>query len=439
MDRRTFVKKSSIATGGIVIAPSLKSVVHMSNDDVIKVGLIGCGGRGTGAAAQALSTAQNVRLVAVADAFEDRLTGCLEYLNKESYKTVSGEERPMSERVMVDPENRFVGFDAYQKVIPLVDVVILTTPPGFRPLHFEAAVNAGKHIFTEKPMATDAPGVRRVLAAAEKAKAKKLNVVVGLQRRYQKIYLEWVDALQNGAIGDIVTSHVYWNSGGVWTKPREEGQSEMEYQMRNWYYFNWLCGDHICEQHIHNIDVSNWVKGAFPVSAYGMGGRRMRTGPDTGEIFDHHFIEYDYADGSKMFSQCRHWKGVKNSVTESFQGTNGTAPKPGVLKTPSGYSLMKYNARKDPNPYQVEHDVLFEAIANGAYKFADAEHGAKSTLTAILGRMATYSGQVVSWDEAMNSDVDLMPERLSWDALPKVLPDEQGNYPIAIPGVTKVC
>jgi predicted dehydrogenase len=438
MDRRTFMKKSTLVTGGVIIAPSLDAVAYIDGGETIRVGLIGCGGRGTGAAAQALSTVQDVKLVAMADAFEDRLNGCLEHLNKQSYMTAGGQEKSMSERVEVIPEHRFVGFDAYMKVLPLVDVVILTTPPGFRPMHFEAAVNAGKHIFTEKPMAVDAPGVRRVLAAAEKAKSKKLNVVVGLQRRYQKIYTEWVEALQGGAIGDIVTSHVYWNSGGVWTMPREAGQTEMEYQMRNWYYFNWLCGDHICEQHIHNLDVSNWVKQDYPTSAYGMGGRRMRTGKDTGEIFDHHFIEYEYKDGSRMYSQCRHWNGVKHSVTESFQGTSGNAPKPGVIKTSSGYSLMKYNDKRDPNPYQVEHDVLFEAIAKGDYKFSDAEHGAKSTLTAIMGRMATYSGQMLTWDEAMNSEVDIMPKVYDWNAVPPVTPDENGNYPIAIPGVTKV-
>ena len=244
--------------------------------------------------------------------------------------------------------------------------------------------------------------------------------------------------MREGAIGDIVTSHVYWNSGGVWVRPREAGQTEMEYQMRNWYYFNWLCGDHINEQHIHNIDVSNWVKDAYPVNAYGMGGRRMRTGKDHGEIFDHHFLEFEYADGSRMFSQCRHWKGVANRVSESFQGTNGSAPKPGVLLTKSGYSIMKYNDKKDPNPYQVEHNVLFKAIADGEYKFADAEHGAKSTLTAILGRMATYSGQIVTWDEAMNSNIDLSPKEYSWSAMPQTVPDADGNYPVPVPGVTKV-
>jgi myo-inositol 2-dehydrogenase / D-chiro-inositol 1-dehydrogenase len=439
LDRRSFVKQSTLAAGAVLMASTLDAKAYTGlADDTIKVGLIGCGGRGTGAATQALSTAQNVKLVAMADAFRDRLDKCYDYLTDQTYADNQGEQQSMSARLMVDEAHKFVGFDAYKKVLPLVDVVILTTPPGFRPIHFEAAVNAGKHIFTEKPMAVDAPGVRKVLAAAQKAKEQKLNVVVGLQRRYQTIYTEWVERMREGVIGDIVTSHVYWNSGGVWTRPREEGQTEMEYQMRNWYYFNWLCGDHINEQHIHNIDVSNWVKDAFPSQAYGMGGRRMRTGQDTGEIFDHHFVEYDYADGSKMYSQCRHWQGVANRVTESFQGTNGSAPKPGTLLTPSGYPMMKYNDKNDPNPYQVEHDVLFEAIAKGEYQFADAEHGAKSTLTAIMGRMATYSGQIVTWEEAMNSKVDLMPERFTWDAMPKITPDEHGQYPVPTPGITKV-
>ena len=440
MDRRSFVKKSTLAAGGVLLSSTLAAKAYSDyTDDTIKVGLIGCGGRGTGAALQALSTSQNVQLVAMADAFRDRLDSCYDYLQDQYYTdAASGEQRSVADRVAVDEDHKFVGFTAYEQVLPLVDVVILTTPPGFRPMHFEAAVNAGKHIFTEKPMATDAPGVRRVLAAAKKAKAQKLNVVVGLQRRYQTIYTEWVDRLREGVIGDIVTSHVYWNSAGVWVKPRQEGQTEMEYQMRNWYYFNWLCGDHITEQHIHNIDVSNWVKGDYPTQAYGMGGRRMRTGADSGEIFDHHFVEFDYADGSKMYSQCRHWQGVANRVTESFQGTNGSAPRPGVLLTPSGYPIMRYNDKGDPNPYQVEHDVLFEAVAKNEYKFADAEHGAKSTLTSIMGRMATYSGQIVTWKEALNSEVELMPERLAWDADPKVLPAADGRYPVAIPGVTKV-
>jgi predicted dehydrogenase len=231
---------------------------------------------------------------------------------------------------------------------------------------------------------------------------------------------------------------VYWNSGGVWVRPRKPGQTEMEYQMQNWYYFNWLCGDHINEQHIHNLDVGNWVKQAYPVRASGMGGRQVRTGPEHGEIFDHHMVEYEYADGSFMHSQCRHIKGCPTMVTEAFHGTNGTAPKPGVILTRSGHSILDYNDRKDPNPYQYEHDLLFEAIAKGDYKYEDAENGAKATLTAIMGRMATYSGQVIEWDAALNSDLSLMPEKLAWDANPKVMPLEDGTYPIAVPGETKV-
>ncbi|MCB0630082.1 MAG: Gfo/Idh/MocA family oxidoreductase [Saprospiraceae bacterium] len=434
MGRRKFMKTSGLAAGGIVLAPSMLSAkAHIDGDDTIRIGLIGCGGRGTGAAIQALSSGQNVKLVAMADAFRDRL--------EDSYGRIKNElaDREMkAEMLDVPAEHKFDGFDGYKKVIPLCDVLVIATPPGFRPIHFEAAVEANKHVFMEKPVAVDAPGVRRVLAAAEKAKQKKLNVVVGLQRHYQKVYTEWVDLLQNGVIGDITTSYVYWNSGGVWVRDRKPGMTEMEYQMLNWYYFNWLCGDHINEQHIHNIDVSNWVKQAYPVKASGMGGRHVRTGKEHGEIFDHHFVEFEYADGSRMVSQCRHWKGSSSKVTEEFQGTNGSAPKPGVILTNSGHTIMDYNDKKDLNPYQVEHNLLFEAVAKGEYKFADAENGAKSTMTAIFGRMATYSGQEITWDEAINSDLDLSPKVYAWDATPPVVPNEDGYYPMAIPGETRV-
>ncbi len=417
-----------------MLAPSMMAAKsYIDADDTIRIGLIGCGGRGTGAAIQALSTKQNVKLIAMADAFKDRLD--------DSYKQIQGELKNYDiapQSLDVAEENKFVGFDGYKKVIDMVDVVLIATPPGFRPEHFEAAIKADKHVFMEKPVATDAPGVRKVLATAEMAKKKKLNVVVGLQRHYQKKYQQWVDMLHEGVIGDITASRVYWNSQGVWVRPRKPEYTEMEYQMRNWYYFNWLCGDHIVEQHIHNLDVSNWVKQAYPVRASGMGGRQVRTGPDHGEIFDHHAVEYEYADGSYMFSQCRHMKGCPNKVTEAFHGTNGSAPQPGVILTPSGHQIMEYNDRKDANPYQVEHDLLFEAIANSEYKFADAENGAKATMTAILGRMATYSGQVVEWEEALNSEHSIMPERYAWDANPPVMPNEDGTYPIPVPGQTQV-
>jgi len=435
MDRRNFVKSAAALGGSGLILNSIQAETlgYYGVGDEIKVAVVGCGGRGTGAAIQALSTKQNVKLVAMADAFADRIENSVKAINKEI--TDSGLDQS---KFAVTPDKQFVGFDGYKKAIALADVVILATPPGFRPIHFEEAVNQGKHIFMEKPVATDAVGVRRVLAAAQIAKSKKLNVVVGLQRHYQKIYQTWVDALHNGAIGDIIASRVYWNDGGVWVKPRKEGQTEMEYQMRNWYYFNWLCGDHICEQHIHNLDVGNWVKQAYPITAKGMGGRQVRTGKEFGEIYDHFAIEYEYADGSRMYAECRHQKGCLNSVTEQFDGTAGVAPKPGVLTTRKGYSLMKYDAKNDGNPYQVEHDVLFEAIAKGEYKFADAENGAKATLTAIMGRMAAYGGQLVEWDKALNSNIDLQPSAYTWQTNPKSMPDKDGWYEVAMPGKSVV-
>jgi predicted dehydrogenase len=439
MPRRNFVKNAALATSGALLVPSLLAAkAHIDGDDAIKVALVGCGGRGTGAAMQALLTKQNVKLVAMADAFRDRLDECYVALTADDISDWTGTEGNVKHRVQVPEECKFTGFDAYLKAIPLADVVILTTPPGFRPIHFDECIRLGKHVFMEKPVAIDAPGVRRVLAAAESAKKKRLNVVVGLQRHYQTVYRKWVEMLHAGAIGDVVTSHVYWNNDGVWVRPRQTGQTEMEYQMRNWYYFNWLCGDHICEQHIHNLDVGNWVKNSYPVRAQGMGGRQVRVGPDFGEIFDHHFVEFEYADGSRMFSQCRHQPGTMSRVTEVFQGTNGSAPQPGILLTPSGNVLMKHDDRNDPNPYQVEHDELFDAVAKGECRYADAENGANATMTSILGRMATYSGQVIEWDAAINSNIDLMPQRFAWDAQPPLLPDAEGMYACAVPGKTKV-
>ncbi|MBC7776912.1 MAG: dehydrogenase, partial [Phycisphaerae bacterium] len=254
---------------------------------------------------------------------------------------------------------------------------------------------------------------------------------------YQTIYRQWIDKIHEGTIGDIIASRVYWNMGALWIRARKKDQTEMEYQMDNWYYFNWLCGDHIVEQHVHNLDVSNWAKQAYPIRAQGSGGRQVRIGRETGEIYDHHTVEFEYADGSRMFSQCRQIPGTKDSVTEGFHGTKGTAPMPGKILSSKGKTLMDYDDKKDPNPYQVEHDELFAAIAKGEYKFADADNAAKSTMTAIMGRLATYSGQVVEWDTALKSQTVLMPEMLDWNASPRVLPGTDGIYPCAVPGAAK--
>jgi len=426
------MKKSSLLAGGVLAAPLLSSATNYfsGSSDVIKVALIGCGGRGTGACVQALSTKQNVQLVAMADAFKDRLDN--------SYKQIVGELQEKKDRVQVKEENKFVGFDAYKQAIALADVVILTTPPGFRPIHFEEAVNQDKQIFMEKPVATDPAGIQRVLAAAEKAKQKKLNVVVGLQRRYQTSYRELMKRVHDGVVGDVVSAEAWWNNDGVWVHPRQAGQTEMEYQMRNWYYFVWLCGDHINEQHIHNIDVINWVMEGYPVKAQGMGGRETRKGKDYGQIFDHHFVEFEYGNGVVFNSQCRHQKGTMSKVDEYIAGTRGRVFfDAGRITDLKGNTIYQFDKKMENQPYQAEHDELFAAIANREYKFWDAERGAKSTMTALLGRMATYSGQKIEWDKAINSGINIMPAAYAFDAQPPVLPDADGLYPVAVPGVTK--
>lgn len=431
--RRDFVKQSSLLIGGAMAAPLLSRANFFAGaDDVIKVAVVGCGGRGTGAAMQALSSKQNVKIVAMCDAFKDNLDNCHKALTDE----INGGIGDLGKRLDVPEERRFTGFDGYKKAIALADVVILATPPGFRPIHFEEAIAQGKHVFMEKPVATDPAGVQKVLATAAIAKQKKLNVVVGLQRHYQNSYRELFK--RKDQIGDITSMQAWWNSDGVWTRPRKAGQTEMEYQMRNWYYFNWLCGDHITEQHIHNIDVANWFKGGYPVKAQGMGGRQVRTSKEHGEIFDHHYVEFEYADGSILNSQCRHIPGTMSKVDELLIGTKGKiACGAAHIKDLKGNVLYQFDKKTENNPYQTEHDELFAAIAKGEYKFADAENGAHSTMTSILGRMATYSGRVITWDKAINSGLDIHPKVYAWDAAPPVLPNADGFYSIATPGVTK--
>ncbi len=434
--RRDFLRTTSTAAVSAGLLTGLARGAYANGDDTINIALIGCGGRGRGAAAQALATEGKVRLIAVADAFRDQLDDGLENISR----SVRNNDTAI---VDVPEERKFAGFDAYKQVLELpdLDLVILATPPGFRPMHFAAAVERGVHVFMEKPVATDAPGVRQVLEAAKQAKEKNLKVGVGLQRHHQPCYLDVVGRIHDGAIGDVIAMRVYWNGGGVWEprRTREQVKTEMESQMRNWYYYNWLCGDHICEQHIHNLDVGCWVKGDYPIKANGMGGREVRTAPRYGEIFDHHAVEYTFADGSTMISQCRHIPGCWNAVKEHIHGTKGMAdldanPRNCRIHNADGTYQFKGSTK---TPYQIEHDDLFHAIRNDI-PYSEAEFGAKSTMVSILGRLCTYSGKEISWDEAINSELSLMPEKFSFDADPPVLPDENGRYPIAIPGKTKV-
>ena len=433
INRRGFLEHSAkiTAAGFLMSRLPAESKKLISFEGEIKVALVGCGGRGTGAISQALEADPDVRLVAMADAFGDRAEECLKTLIE---KFVD------SDKINVNRETIFTGFDAYKQAIDMADVIILTTPPAFRPLHFEYAISKGKHVFMEKPVATDVAGIRTVLAAGKEARRKKLNVVVGLQRHYQRSYQSIKNKIDRGKIGEIISGQVYWNSGGVWVRPRETGQTELEYQMRNWYYFNWLCGDHIVEQHIHNIDVANWFIGSTPVSAQGMGGREVRKGKDHGQIFDHHFVEFTYKNGQVVASQCRHQKGCMNRVEEVFQGTRGNVTTNsshfGLIKNKREKVVYNHEGEDDINPYQQEHNELFSAIKAGDYRMDDTNRGAEATMSAILGRMATYSGKKITWDEAMAFDHKLVPELHSFNDKAPVQPDKKGNYPIPVPGVS---
>lgn len=416
--RRDFLKTSTIAAIGVSALGKLPGA-YAAGDETIKVGLVGCGGRGTGAASQALSTEGSVKLIAMGDLFPDRLQSSANELQK-----AVGDRK---DRFAVDKDHMFSGFDAYKQVLDSgIDLVILATPPHFRPIHFAAAVAAGKHCFIEKPVAVDGPGVRACLKATEEAKTKGLAVVCGLQRHHQNGYLETIKRIHDGEVGDIVAARAYWNMGSLWMNPRKAEWSDMEWQLRNWLYFAWLSGDHICEQHVHNLDVINWAKKAHPVRCFGSGGREVRKDPAFGHIFDHHDVHYEYADGSWMFSQCRQIPGCLGDVSEHVIGTKGKADMDGGRWAIEAGKKWRFDGDRN-NPYQTEHDDLFASIRAGKV-LNEGQFVAESTLTAIMGRMATYSGKMITWEQALNSDVRLGPTEYAMGPLP--------TPPVAIPGET---
>jgi predicted dehydrogenase len=421
ISRRQFIS----ATGTVALAApvTLSSLVQTRAQEAgtLRVGLVGCGGRGTGAASDALLADRNVKLVAMADAFEDRLKGSLETLKR---------KEDTKEKVDVPSENQFVGLDAYKEVIKRVDVVLLTTPPHFRPIHIQAAVGAGKHFFAEKPVAVDAPGVRAVLAACEEARKKNLAVCSGLCLRYSPPYGEIMKRIHAGDIGEIRTMQANDFRGPIWVKPRQPGWTDMEYHLRNWYYFTWLSGDFNVEQHVHLLDLCSWaMNNEYPVSAIGTGGRQVRTGPEYGNIYDHHAVIYEYKNGAKLFATCRQQAGCAGDISATIYGTKGIA-----YFSPRG-SYVKIDEEEryggEGNEiYQIEHQELFKSIRREDV-INNGEYMSKSTLMAILGRMATYTGQKVTWDQALNSAEDLSPSGYTWDARPPV-------SEVAIPGITKV-
>lgn len=415
LSRRELLGASAVAAMTALMARG--NFAFAQGSDTIKVGLIGCGGRGTGAAHDCAKADPGVVIWALGDLFEDRLKGCRE--------SVKG----LGEQYQVSDERCFVGLDAYQKVIASgVDLVILATHPGFRPPHFRAAVEAGKHVFMEKPVGTDAPGIRTVLAAADLATQKKLCVVAGTQRRHQKSYLETIQRIHDGAIGKIVGGQVYWNGGGVGdgVHPKQPGQTDLEWMVRNWYQFVWLCGDNIVEQHVHNIDIANWVMQAHPVKCIANGGRAQRNDPTRfPQAWDNFTVDFVYPDDIHVMSMCRHWDNCPGNVSERFAGTKGFANPGWNIWGETSWSFSGNN----PNPYVQEHVDLIKAIRSGN-PINEGRQVAESTLTAIMGRTAAYTGQEITWEQILNSQESLFPD----------LSDPKAPIPVrgpAVPGQTK--
>jgi predicted dehydrogenase len=421
VSRRQFIQSTGAAlVAGSMIVPSSARRARAAEAPLLKVGLIGCGGRGTGAAAQALGADKNVKLVAMADAFAEPL--------ENSFRTLQAQAN-ISAKLDVPPDRRFTGFDGYKGVIEHSDVVLLATPPHFRPMQLKAAVDAGKHVFAEKPVAVDAPGVRSVLETCEEAKRKNLSIVSGLVLRYSYPFREAIARIHNGALGELRSLQANDFRGPIWVKPRQPGWSDMEYQMRNWYYFTWLSGDFNVEQHVHYLDLCSWIlKDEYPVRAYGTGGRQVRTGPEYGNIYDHHSVIYEYASGVKLFAYCRQQPGCMNDISGHVMGEKGTAefnPRRPVIRAREGDWTYRGPVN---NHFETEHEELFASIRSGE-PINNGEYMAKSTLLAIMGRMATYTGQTITWEQAFNSQEDLSPPSYEWGPLPVA--------PVAMPGVTR--
>ena len=411
-NRRQFVK----STGGALAALAAPRLVHAAGQDTIRIGLIGCGGRGTGAALNCVESAGGVEIHAMGDLFPDRLVSSRE-------KLANG---GIGNAYHVTDETCFTGWDAYRGVLATgVDMVILATPPHFRPQHLRAAIEAGVHVFTEKPVAVDGAGVRSVMESARMAQSKGLAIVAGTQRRYEAPYREALRRVHDGAIGELVGAQCYWNQGGLWMHPRQEGWSDMEWQLRNWLYFTWLSGDHIVEQHVHNLDVINWAFRAHPERCWAMGGREVRTDAAYGNVFDHFAVEYEYPGGVRTHSFSRQIDGCATRVAERLHGTAGSCdPREWVRGEKNWRWTGDYT-----NPYEQEHAELIQSIRGGE-PLNDGVQVAEATLTAIMGRMSAYTGKEVSWEQALESKLDLSPASYEFGELPV--------RPIAVPGTTEL-
>ena len=413
-------KESTAAS--IAALAATGNYAHAQGSDRIRVGIVGCGGRGTQAAEQAVTCAPGLELVAMGDMFRDRLDKSARVL-KESLK----------EKFKVTEDRKFTGFDAYKNVIASADYICFATPPGFRPQHVRAAVEAGKHTFIEKPVSVDGPGTRSIIETGELAKQKNLGIVAGTQYRYMPAYMETIKRIHDGQIGKPLNMEIYFLTGMLWMYPREASWSDMEWQLRNWYYFTWLSGDHIVEQHVHNMDTMCWTMRGHPLKAVAMGGRQARTDKAYGHIWDHFAVEFEFPEGVKVSSYCRQNDGTYSRVADRVSGSDGVAElrglgQPGRINRLNGQNKWRYDGAF-PNPYVLEHKALVDSIRAGK-PINEARQVAESTLCAILGREAAYTGQEVTWEQALNSSTTLGPESHSFGDAP--------TPSVAVPGKTKL-
>jgi myo-inositol 2-dehydrogenase / D-chiro-inositol 1-dehydrogenase len=408
-DRRQFIAAAAATTAAGIVGNAFAG-----GSDEMRVGLIGCGGRGTGAAENVLESAPGVRIVALADVFKDKAYNVRSHLS--DWVKKDGLAKELGNNVDIPDEKMFDGFDAFQRLLETdANYIMLATPPGFRPMHLQAAVAAGKHIFTEKPVAVDGPGIRKVFGLIPETKRKNLCIAAGTQRRHNAGYIATMKQVHDGAIGDIVAMRCYWNNSGIWFHERQKGMSDVVYQLYNWYHFLWICGDHIVEQHVHNLDVCNWAMKAHPVRCDGAGGRTpgnpcRPTGPpeDAGQIFDNFSIDYEYPGGVHMYSSCRHLPPCKSNVSETIVGTKGTCH---ADRFTINGKRVAFESDKRRGDYTQEHTDLIESIRSGK-PINELQNVTESTLTAIMGRTSAYTGKAVTWDEALNSPEDTFPKTL---------------------------
>jgi len=424
-NRRDFLKSGSALAAGAVMAAPVGAFSQGS--DTIKVGLIGCGGRGSGAVANVLAAARNVTIHAVGDALEFQAKGA----GQRFARMAQDDAQKLGEmNNKIDIGDRvFSGLDAYQKVVDSgVNYVILATPPAFRPVHIKYAVDKGVNIFTEKPVGVDGPGIRSVMDSFEKAKAKKLGVAAGTQRRHQLAYIETIKRLHDGEIGDLITGQVYWNQGILWARDRRQGMTDLEYQLWNWYNFTWICGDNVVEQHVHNLDVLNWVFKEHPVAAVAMG-FRSRNNDAFGKVYDFFSADLEYSGNRHCISQARQISNCWNSVSEHVQGTKGKSQVNNF--TINGKPVMtRQQNRAATDPYVQEHTDLIESIRAGN-PINELKNVAESSLTAIMIRMSAHTGGRITWDQALNSQESLV------DVANLTMDTKLPEWKTPIPGTTK--